>query len=446
MPTKKRGSRVIFASAALLAIGFFALLVIVATTFNLAKRSQSDLETSLSTQELSSTALQLRYGLLAAESSQRGYIATGNEIYLAPYATAKASATRHLQLIIDRLEPNQRNSAATQRLIVLVNAKFQEMDATISFKRDRRDAASLDILRSNRGKALMDEANVFISSIVRNADSRLTAIATVQKEGLFRLNRTNFALAILILLVVATTFAIFIAFIRHLGRARDEVAILNSDLERRVEDRTLELSAARDRAEMLLAEVNHRVANSLAIVASMVAMQARAAASEETRTALTETRSRISAVALVHKKLYTSGEVETVALEEFLQSLLEQLEVSMRDAGHTASIKTDIAPLSLATDKTVSLGVIASEWVTNAFKYAYPNGKGEIRVALKRESDGQAVLLVEDDGVGRKPGQQPQGTGLGTKLVNAMATTLGGQVEYVERKPGTSARLIMPTV
>ena len=100
--------------------------------------------------------------------------------------------------------------------------------------------------------------------------------------------------------------------------------------------------------------------------------------------------------------------------------------------------------MTLPTDKSVSLGVIATEWVTNAFKYAYPRGSGEIRVSLKRLDEARAELLVEDDGVGRGADQLPQGTGLGTQLVNAMAASIGAQVEYLERHPGMTARLIIP--
>jgi two-component sensor histidine kinase len=437
-------SRVTVASAALLAIGFAALMVIVGMTFRLAERAQADLATSLSARNLATVAAQLRYGLNSAESSQRGYVASGNEIYLAPYGTAKAEVSNQVARLVELYGESSLKDAAVQRLLILVDEKLQEMDTTIALKRDRRDAEALAVLRSNRGKALMDEANVFISSIIRHADSSLDANAERQKAGLFDLRRVIAASAILILLVVAVTLAVITGFARSLGRARDEVAELNADLERRVQERTSELSTARDRAQLLLAEVNHRVSNSLALVASMVGLQARAAATDETRTALSETQARISAVALVHKQLYGSGDVRSVDLSGFLSSLLEQLDVSMRDAGHQATLKAEIAPISLPTDKSVSLGVIAAEWVTNAFKYAYPQGAGEIRVTLKREVDGSAVLRVDDDGVGRREQKSPKGTGLGTRLVNAMAMSLGGQVEYLERSPGTSARLILP--
>ncbi|MDB5657624.1 MAG: hypothetical protein JWS10_239 [Cypionkella sp.] len=438
------GSRVTWLSVTLLGLGFMALLLIVGVTFNLAERSQSQFDTSLSTQELSAAAVELRYGLQAAESAQRGYIASGNEIYLAPYGTAKALALRKLQKLTTLLEPGQRDGAATQRLVMLINSKIEEMDTTIALKRERKDEEALSVFRSNRGKAIMDEANVFIASMIRNANARLTENVDAQKNGLFRLRRIILTSAVLIVVVVTSTYVMIVGVVRYLRRARDVTAALNSDLETRVKNRTAELSAARDRAEILLLEVNHRVSNSLALVAAMVGMQSRATTSTDTQEALAEAQTRINAVALVHKELYVSGEVQSVALDGFLSSLLRQLEISMRDAGHQASLKQTIAALSLPTDKSVSLGIITSEWVTNAFKYAYPSGGGEIRVTLKRIGDGPAELLVEDDGVGRKLDQRPQGTGLGTKLVKAMASTLGGSIEYSERRPGTTAKLTLP--
>jgi two-component sensor histidine kinase len=204
------------------------------------------------------------------------------------------------------------------------------------------------------------------------------------------------------------------------------------------------LSAARDRAQLLLAEVNHRVANSLALVGSMVRLQSRAVENPEIRAALSETEARINAVALVHKKLYSSGDVSLVDLSEFLASMLEQLEIAMRDEGHQASLKFDIEPIKMATDRTISLGVIITEWVTNAFKYAYPGGNGQVRVSLKRETDKTMELRIEDDGVGRKQDDAPKGTGLGSRLVSALASTLSARIEYSDGKPGTVARLVLP--
>jgi two-component sensor histidine kinase len=85
-----------------------------------------------------------------------------------------------------------------------------------------------------------------------------------------------------------------------------------------------------------------------------------------------------------------------------------------------------------------------AEWVTNAFKYAYPDRPGEIRVSLKRLADGRGELVVEDDGVGREAGGAAKGTGLGTRVVSAMAASMGAEVEYLDRRQGTAARLVFP--
>lgn len=446
MPNRlvKSASRVTLSSAALMGIGFLSLALIVGVTFRLAQRAQADLVSVVLARDIAAAAADLRYGMQAAESSQRGYIANGNEIYLAPFGAAKTRTFNQLDTLTTLLKPDVEAQEALGHLDTLVHEKFAELDQTISLKRNRQDDAAMEILRTNRGKALMDEANVFSSSIVRHANTQLTDNVARQKARLLQLSRIIAGSAVLILLVVATTLWMIQGFVRTLRWAQDDVTALNATLENRVRERTQQLTAARDRAEVLMAEVNHRVANSLALVASMIGLQARASGSTETRAALMETQNRVSAVAVVHKKLYNSGDIQSVALGEFLPSLLEQIETSMRASGHQSFLIPDIAPVSLPTDKGVSIGIITAEWVTNAFKYAYPEGKGEIRVTLKSNDDGSSELRVEDDGIGREANSAPQGTGLGTKLVTALASSLGGRVEYAMGRRGTSARLILP--
>ena len=83
--------------------------------------------------------------------------------------------------------------------------------------------------------------------------------------------------------------------------------------------------------------------------------------------------------------------------------------------------------------------------MTNAFKYAYPDRAGEVRVRLKRLADGRAELVVEDDGIGRSADGVAKGSGLGTRIVSAMARTIGAEVEYIARHPGTGARVAFPS-
>lgn len=233
----------------------------------------------------------------------------------------------------------------------------------------------------------------------------------------------------------------------------DFLVLLGSALEQAVEKAALlaqkeaaerEVRVARDRAEMLLAEVNHRVANSLSIVSSLVNMQANAVTDQAAKDALAETHAQIFAIALVHKRLYSSGDVSGVDLKEYIGGLLDHLRTTMRREGHTAKLSHDLAALRLKPDQAVNLGIVVTEWVTNCFKYAYPDHAGEIRVRLSQAPKGHVEMAVEDDGVGRSDDRPVAGTGLGTRIVNAMAIGLGGEVEYIQRRPGTTARLVFP--
>jgi two-component sensor histidine kinase len=202
-----------------------------------------------------------------------------------------------------------------------------------------------------------------------------------------------------------------------------------------------DLRASNARLEALLAEVNHRVANSLQLVSAMVSLQAGALADPVAREALADTQRRIQAIAQVHRRLYTSNDVENVDMQEYLGALVDELADTWSSEAQPRALSLAAEPIRLATDRAVSLGVIVTELVTNACKYAYPNGPGEVRVALTRTAEGEFLLAVEDDGCGMPADAAPRGTGLGTKLIRAMAQSLQSIVEYDRTHNGVRATL-----
>ena len=199
---------------------------------------------------------------------------------------------------------------------------------------------------------------------------------------------------------------------------------------------------ARDRAELLLVEVNQRVANSLAIVAAMARLQTSAVRDPAAREALQEMQARIAAIAGIHRSLYTSDDVTRVNMRAYLGKLVEELAAAMKDAGRGHRVVLDAEPIETPTDKAVSVGVIVTELVTNAHKYAYPDETtGEIRVSFSAAPEGSARLVVEDDGIGWSEGDAPKGTGLGTRIIKSMAANLRSSVEFEPAQPGTRATL-----
>ena len=204
-----------------------------------------------------------------------------------------------------------------------------------------------------------------------------------------------------------------------------------------------EIRIGKERAEVLLAEVNHRVANSLALVAALIRLQVSSSKNDDVKEALAETQARITAIAGMHRSLYTSDDVRQVEMDKYLGTLVREVQGTVNDE-QGPNIKLDADPMSLASDRAVSVGMIVTELLTNALKYAYPAGsEGEVRVLLRRQGDGKAMLAVEDDGVGWKEGDVPKGTGLGSRIVKSMASTLGSAIHYVPKPSGTRAELIL---
>jgi two-component sensor histidine kinase len=223
------------------------------------------------------------------------------------------------------------------------------------------------------------------------------------------------------------------AFAQALARRRlaQDKAALDEDLRR-----------SNARLETLLKEVNHRVANSLQLVSAFVHMQSAALSDPVSKAALQDTQRRIQAVAQVHRRLYTGSGVDAVAMDDYLAALVDELQETWSTPAAPRRLTLASEPIQMKTDRAVSLGVIVNELVSNACKYAYPATEGgEVRIALLRDGADRFVLRVEDDGCGIESGAVPKGTGLGTKVIRAMAQSLQAELSYDPAHNGVRAVL-----
>jgi two-component sensor histidine kinase/PAS domain-containing protein len=181
--------------------------------------------------------------------------------------------------------------------------------------------------------------------------------------------------------------------------------------------------------EMLLAEMQHRIVNSLQIIASILMMKARAVTSTETRQHLQDAHRRVMSVAAVQQPLHISGRGDMSEIAPSLTKLCESLAESMIGESRPATLKVVADRGEMISADAVSMGLIVTELVINALKYAFPEQDKPATVTVRYEVNGTDwKLTVADNGIGKTGKGKPLKGGLGTSLVNALAHQLEAQV------------------
>jgi two-component sensor histidine kinase len=203
------------------------------------------------------------------------------------------------------------------------------------------------------------------------------------------------------------------------------------------------LKAALERDEVLLKEMNHRVKNSLAIVASMLRLQARDAGDTELAAQLNKASHRVAAVAKAHDQLAHGSDVEWMDIGLYVEAICKDLDVSVMQC----KVETDVQKgIRITSDRAVSTALIVNELVTNAAKYAYegqPGGKISIRVS--RPSEERFEISIRDEGVGLPSGfDLDSARGLGVLIVTSFAKQLNAEIDIRAHNPGTEFVLSIP--
>ena len=217
---------------------------------------------------------------------------------------------------------------------------------------------------------------------------------------------------------------------------------------RQAEQRALQ-DALREKT-VLLDEVHHRVKNNLQVITSLLSLQARGAA-PEAQTALAECRNRVHAMALTHQLLHESGDVTRLHVGEYLARLGRLLADSLRQIAPAVALRVEgtDTPLYLSLPRAIPCGLLVNELVSNAYRHAFPDGRGGT-IVIGLACDGlEARLRVVDDGVGLPADVDPAGADsaatrpLGLQLVPLLVDQLGGTLSH-SPIPGTGIEVRFP--
>jgi two-component sensor histidine kinase len=214
-----------------------------------------------------------------------------------------------------------------------------------------------------------------------------------------------------------------------------------------IEDITERRAAERERDDLirqkqvLLDEMQHRISNSLQLIASILLMQAKSVGEGETRAHLHDAHRRVLAVAAVQRHLRTSEPTERIALQPYFQRLCDNLAGAIIPAGVNAvRLDVDVANAAATSAVSVNLGLIVTELVINALKYAFPiEGPNRVIRGTYLAEEGGWTLTVADNGSGMAPDESaPLRSGLGSSIVRALAEQLAARMSVASGPTGTT--------
>jgi two-component sensor histidine kinase len=221
------------------------------------------------------------------------------------------------------------------------------------------------------------------------------------------------------------------------------IAIKNDVTEREASRRRLVASLAEK--EELLHELHHRNYNTMQLIVSLLQLSIRDIDDLRLKDAMGGISRHIHSIAQVHEQFYDSGNMASIDFGEYLGRCADDMKVEYPRFLGSVLIETGTEPIPLALEKAIPAGLIAAELLSNALRYAYPEGskQGNILVSLRRRG-GEVELVVKDYGVGipEFPGEESRGT-LGMTLIHILAEQLGGKAEFRVSK-GTEAVILFP--
>lgn len=257
----------------------------------------------------------------------------------------------------------------------------------------------------------------------RNMSELLTQYETGKKEATIlsqtqkieQQRKTQILYICLAALLAIVIFGMYFT-LKSIRKKRKALGILNSELD-----------AKNKQNELLLREIHHRVKNNLEMVKSLIALQSAKLEDGASKKAMLASQNRVQSMGIIHQKLYQGENLGSIEMKDYFMNLSEGV-LDTFNAEDKVKIECAMDDLNLDVDTAVPIGLIVNELLTNALKYAFPEGtKGKINISLSQENN-TLLLKVSDNGIGKTQGSKPKGTGFGTQLIELLTKQLNGTI------------------
>lgn len=474
-------------SLVMVCVGFVALLCIVGGTIWLVDRTARFSEALQSARQQSGDLTRILSLAQDAETGQRGYLLAGADSYLTPYREATSS----LPKAIDDLERNIGSDAAQHRrfdeLASVLTKKLAELENTVNLARTGRRDEAVDVLKTDKGRELMERLRAIISDMSADADVRVTGLLDDQRGAIAFMKQLAIVGALVVAAVGAVVFWMVVAYTRQLDRTQFEIQKLNSSLEQRVEERTADLARANEEIQRFAYIVTHDLRAPLVNImgftseldasletirgyvdapeqAAIVPAEVRNAALEDLPEAIGFIRSStrkmdglINAILRLSREGRRELKPERIALDALLRSIADSIQHQVVEAGGEIAIDGRAAPI--VTDR-LAVEQVFGNLLDNAVKFRRLDTPLDIRIRLQ-ERGPRVTVTIEDNGRGiasqdfervfdlfRRAGPQDRpGEGMGLAYVRSTVRNIGGEIQLKsELGRGTTFVVALPRV
>lgn len=211
---------------------------------------------------------------------------------------------------------------------------------------------------------------------------------------------------------------------------------ISKELEAKVKERTLLIESQRDEKEILLKEIHHRVKNNMQVIISLLSIQSGYTKDENALALFDEAKNRIRSMALIHEKMYQTGDLAHIDFQDYIMALINDL-IDTYAINCDIFLDIKIEKVKFGIDTLIPLGLLLNEIISNALKYGFiDQDKGKITIHLTIDkTENTYTMIIGDNGIGMPLGtlEKEEGT-LGMELIKIFVTQLDGDIKRLDEK------------